>query len=277
MELMQITLFVIVGIVGGLMGSMVGLGGGILIVPVLSLFMGVPIKEAIAASVVAVIATSTTGAVSYVRDEISNIRLGMTLETATTIGAVLGGLTATMLKAQVLQAIFGVLLVLMAGYLYLKRRQKNAYELAEDPGLLGGRYHDPYLKTDVCYQVRQLPIGLAASFVAGNISGLLGIGGGPIKVPVMTIAMGVPMKAAAATSNFMIGVTACASAYIYYTRGMVNPLVAVPVALGVTAGAYVGSRLAPKVSGTRLATALAVILILLAIQMALAVAGIRVR
>jgi hypothetical protein len=105
----------------------------------------------------------------------------------------------------------------------------------------------------------------------------LGIGGGPIKVPVMTVAMGVPMKAAAATSNFMIGVTACASAYIYYTRGMVNPLVAVPVALGVTAGAYVGSRLAPKVSGTRLATALAVILILLAIQMALAVAGIRVR
>jgi uncharacterized protein len=274
---MDPVLLAIIGVLAGLMGSMVGLGGGILIVPVLSLFMGVPIKEAIAASVVAVIATSTTGAVSYVRDEVSNIRLGMTLETATTIGAVLGGLTATMLKAQVLQAIFGVFLILMAAYLFLKGRQKNAYVPTDDPGLLGGRYYDPYLKQYVGYRVRRLPVGLAASFVAGNISGLLGIGGGPIKVPTMTIAMGVPMKAAAATSNFMIGVTACASACIYYTRGLVNPLVAVPVALGVTAGAYVGSRLAPKVSGTKLAAALAVILLLLAVQMALAVLGFKVR
>lgn len=275
---MQPILFAIAGVLAGVMGSMVGLGGGVLIVPALTLFLGVPIHHAIAASVVAVVATSTTTAITYVRDDISNIRLGMTLETATTVGAVLGGLTAAVLSREVLSGIFGVVLIVMSVYLILKQRQIGVRPApAQEVGLFGGRYYDPFLRQEVTYQVRRLPLGLAASFLAGNISGLLGIGGGPIKVPAMTIGMGVPMKAAAATSNFMIGVTACASAYIYYARGMINPLVAVPVALGVTAGAFAGSRLAPRVSGAYLTVALAVILLALAVQMALAAVGIRLR
>lgn len=275
---MLTAVYVLTGALGGVLGSMVGLGGGVLIVPVLTLFLGVPIHQAIAASVVAVVATSTTTAIRYVRDELSNIRLGMTLETATTVGAVLGGLTASALSREVLSGIFGVILMLMSGYLLVRHRQAAVpLEPADDPGTLGGRYHDPYLGQEVTYRVRRLPLGLVASFVAGNVSGLLGIGGGPIKVPAMTLGMGVPMKAAAATSNFMMGVTACASAYIYYTRGMVNPLLAVPVAVGVTAGAYAGSRLAPRVSGAHLTVALAVILMGLAVQMGLAAFGVRIR
>ena len=125
--------------------------------------------------------------------------------------------------------------------------------------------------------MRNLPAGLAASLVAGNLSGLLGIGGGVVKVPVMTLAMGVPMRAAAATSNFMIGVTGCASAYIYYTRGFVNPLVAGPIALGTTVGALLGTRLASRLSGGALTVTLCVVLLVFAVQMGLAAFGIGVR
>jgi uncharacterized protein len=245
---------------------------------VLTLFFGVPIHQAIAASVVGIIATSTTGAISYVRGQITNMRLGMAMETLTAVGAIFGGLTAALLNREVLSAVFCAVLLLMACYIIYKQRQKGprATQL-EEVGLFGGQYYDPSLKQEVGYRVRRLPIGLAASLLAGNISGLLGIGGGPIIVPAMTVGMGVPMKAAAATSNFMIGVTGCASAYIYYMRGTIDPLLAVPIALGVMVGAFFGSRLAPKVNNAQLSTALAVILLILAVQMGLAALGVRVR
>jgi uncharacterized protein len=275
---MQPIILALVGLAAGLLGSMMGLGGGVIVVPVLSLFLGIPIHQAIAASVVAVIATSTTGAISYVRDRLSNIRLGMAMETFTTVGAILGGLTAALLNRETLSAIFGGVLVLMAGYTIYKQRQKSAPPPpVTDMGLLGGQYFDPHLKREVTYRVKRSWVGLVASFFAGNLSGLLGIGGGAIMVPAMTLAMDVPMKAAAATSNFMIGVTGCASAYIYYTRGMVNPAVAVPVALGVTAGAYIGARVAPKLSSASLTLALAIILLALSVQMVLAAFGISYR
>ena len=275
---MDIVILVIVGAIAGLMGSMMGVGGGVLIVPVLSLFLGVPIHQAIAASAVAIIANSATAAISYIRKELANIRLGMTMETMTTVGAILGGFTASLLSREILSGIFAVLLVLMSAYIYLKTRLKSSQSNATgELGLLDESYYDEYLKRDVRYNTRKLPLGLGASLVAGNLSGLLGIGGGLIQVPVMTVAMGLPMKAAVATSNFMIGITACAGAYVYYIRGMVNPTVAVPVALGVTVGAYVGSRLTSKVSGASLTLAFAVIMLIFAIQMGLAAFGIRVR
>lgn len=271
--------FAAAGAAAGTLGAMVGLGGGIIVVPVLSLFLGVPIHSAVAASLVAVVATSSVAAIGYVRDEITNLRLGMTLETATTLGAIAGGLLASRLPREALSGIFAVFLALNAAYLLLKQAKKEdaSSREAKDLGVLGGRYYDPALEHEVSYAVERLPVGLGVSAVAGAVSGLLGIGGGPIKVPMMTSAMGVPMKAAAATSNFMIGVTACASAVLYYSRGMVSPRVAVPVALGVAAGAYGGSKLAPKMKGSRLSAVLATVLSLLAVQMAFAAFGMRLR
>lgn len=276
--MLHLLAFVIAGAAAGTLGALVGLGGGIIIVPVLSLFMGVPIHQAVAASLVAVVATSSVAAIGYTRDEISNLRLGMTLETATTIGAIGGGLLAAHLQREVLSAVFAAFLLLNAAYLVFKQtRREGAPSSSDGTGLLGGRYHDPALGREVVYRVHNVPIGLGVSAVAGAVSGMLGIGGGPIKVPMMTSAMGVPMKAAAATSNFMIGVTACASAALYYNRGLVSPAVAVPVALGVAAGAFAGARLAKRVHGSHLAGILAAVLALLAVQMSLAAAGIRLR
>lgn len=276
--MLHLLAFVVAGAAAGTLGSLVGLGGGIIIVPVLSLFLGVPIHQAVAASLVAVVATSSVAAIGYVRDEISNLRLGMTLETATTIGAIGGGLLASHLQRETLSAVFAAFLLLNAAYLLFRQsRREGAPPSNFDTGVLGGRYHDPALNREVAYRVRRVPLGMAVSALAGAVSGMLGIGGGPIKVPMMTAAMGVPMKAAAATSNFMIGVTACASAALYYTRGMVSPAVAVPVALGVSAGAYAGSRLAKRIHGAHLAKILAAVLAVLAVQMTLAAAGIRLR
>jgi uncharacterized membrane protein YfcA len=267
-----------VGLVAGCLGALVGLGGGIIVVPVLTLFLGVAIHRAVAASLVAVVATSSVAAIGYTRDEISNVRLGMTLETATTLGALAGGLAAAHLSREVLSAIFAAFLAVNAVYLLLKQGRREGDPPREtDVGLLGGRYHDPSLGREVSYRVKNLPAGLGISSIAGAVSGMLGIGGGPIKVPMMTVVMGMPMKAAAATSNFMIGVTACASAVLYYRLGFVSPAVAVPVALGIAGGAFAGARLAPRTKGAHLAGILAVVLAVLAVEMSLAALGIRYR
>ena len=266
------------GLVTGVLGAMVGIGGGVLLVPFLILVMHVPIHHAIGASIVAVIATSSAAASAYVRDELTNIRLGMTLELATTTGAILGSITAALLSREILSAIFAVFLFITAVSMFRRHEEQSAHVFTEaDPGPLGATYHDPYLKKDVTYAVRRLPLGMIVSFIAGNVSGLLGIGGGVIKVPAMTLGMGVPMKAAAATSNFMIGVTAVASAYIYYAHGFVDPGVAAPVAIGVFLGALAGTRLSKKVAGGLLARVLAVVMMVLAVEMGLSAFGISVR
>jgi Predicted permeases len=280
--LVIVAVYLVVGCGVGLFGSLVGLGGGIFLVPALSLFLGVPIHVAIATSLVAVIATSSSAAVGYLRHDLSNIRLGMVLETATTVGSIVGGLVATALNREVLSGIFGVVLAAVAIYMLVKRGGEPAARANIVPGgrldgRIGGHYHDVRRGEDIGYSVRRVPFGLAASFVAGNLSGLLGIGGGVVKVPAMTLAMGVPPKVAVATSNFMIGVTACAGAFIYYSRGYIDPRVAAPIVLGVTVGAYVGSRLTPRIKSSHLLLALAVVMLLLAGQMLLAAVGIRVR
>lgn len=276
---MIVAVYLVVGGAVGLFGALVGLGGGIFLVPILSLFMGVPIHTAIAASLVAVIATSTSAAVGYLRDDLSNIRLGMILEVATTVGAVVGGLVATSLNREILSGVFGVVLATVGIYMIVRRGKGASFEVTPGDTIdgLGGRYHDAQRGEDITYRVRRVPFGLAASFVAGNLSGMLGIGGGVIQVPAMTLAMGVPPKAAIATSNFMIGVTACASAFIYYSGGYIDPRVVVPVVLGVTVGAFAGSRLSPRLKSSHLVLALATVMVLLALQMLLAAFGISVR
>jgi uncharacterized membrane protein YfcA len=271
-------LLAVVGLVGGVFGSMVGLGGGVFVVPALALFLGVPIHQAIAASLVAVVATSTTAAVAYLRDDLTNVRLGITLETMTVSGALVGGLVGALLSRQVLSAGFGGVMLPVAAYLLVRSRTgARVTEAVQGPGLLGASYHDQSLDSTVTYRVQRLPVGMGASLVAGVVSGLLGVGGGFLKVPVMVLAMRVPVRAAVSTSSFMIGVTACTGAVVYMARGLVDPITTVPVVLGVVVGAYLGSRSAQRVRSSVLTIMLAVVLFALAVQMILAAAGISVR
>jgi len=257
---------------------MVGLGGGIFIIPCLTLFLDVPIHSAIAAGLVAVIATSTSGSVAYLRRGLVNLRLAVCVETVLVAGALTGGLVGAMLDKTVLSAIFGGVMIGVAFYMALGRSVlAHAHVDRESVGLLGGGYQDAHSGQVVRYRVRRLPFGLLAGLVAGNISGLLGVGGGFMTVPAMVLIMKVPMRAAAATSSLMLGVTACAGAVAYFARGLVDPTVAVPVVLGVTVGALIGSRLAVRVRQSVLAAVLAVMLFALSVQMILAAAGIRVR
>lgn len=287
--LTYILLFV-TGIGAGVFGALLGLGGGVIMIPILTLGFHVPMHTAIAASVVAVIATSSATAIHYVADRVSNIKLGMTLEIATTIGAVIGGLLAAHSPDKVLRIVFAVFLIYTAvsmvrgGERGAKKETAAAAEgdggtapnaESQDLGVWGDHFYDPSQKREVAYRVGRMPFGLAASFIAGNLSGLLGVGGGLIKVPAMTMLMGVPFKAAAATSNFMIGVTAVASAFIYYGEGLVNPLVTAPVAIGVFIGASWGAKIAPRISSRWLVQAFSVVLVLEAILMSTQAMGIR--
>jgi len=274
----HVILLAVVGFVGGTFGSMVGLGGGVFIIPALTLFLGVPIHSAIAAGLVAVVATSTTAAAAYVRNDLTNMRLGMTMETMTVTGALVGGLVGSALSKGVLSAVFGGIMIAVSIYMGLRRRPGGLPPVAEeDLGLLGASYYDRNLDATVRYTVRRLPEGMAASFVAGTVSGLLGVGGGFLKVPVMVLAMRVPVRAAVSTSAFMVGVTACAGAAVYFARGMVDPVVTVPVVLGIAAGAYLGSKLALRVRSSILAGVLSFVLFALAVQMILASAGVSIR
>ena len=233
-------------IFAGVFGSMLGIGGALILVPVITLFLGVPMKAAIGASIVAVIATSSAAQLVYVERGITHTRLGMVLELATTLGAVAGALTAVLLDVRVLQVLFGTILLWSAWGM----SRRPAGDATEGPtGLLDTSFTDPADGRVVTYGVRRLPLGLGLSFVAGNVSGLLGVGGGAVKMPVMNLLMRVPLKAAIATSNLMIGVTAATSAAVYYGKGYVDPKVAVPTALGILLGAQAGPRV-----GTRLPT-----------------------
>lgn len=249
--------------VGGL-GSMLGIGGGVLLIPLLTGLLGLPIKTAIGASIVSVIATSSAAGAVYVGKGLSHTRLAMVMEIATTLGAVTGGITAILLSPNALSGIFGVVLLYVAFSMSRKTTDENAISTT---GQMDTSYIDPKSGEMVQYGVRRLPFGLGASFLAGNISGLLGIGGGVIKVPVMNLVMGMPMRASIATSNFMIGITAATSAVIYYQRGFVDPHVAAPTALGVLAGAQIGSRIGGKLQSSLLSNIFRWVLVLFSLQM----------
>jgi uncharacterized membrane protein YfcA len=274
----HVLLLLAVGFIGGTFGSMVGLGGGVFIIPALTLFLGVPIHAAISASLLAVVATSTTAAAAFLRDDLSNIRLGMTLETMTVTGALVGSFVGALLSKTALSAIFGGVMVTVSVYMAVRQRVVRPHSVeAGDIGLHGASYFDKAAGATVTYRVRRLPAGLSASLVAGTVSGLLGVGGGFLKVPVMVMAMGVPVRAAVSTSSLMIGVTACAGGLVYFARGLVDPAIAVPVVLGVAAGAYLGSKLAIRVRSSVLTLVLAVVLFALAVQMILSAVGVSVR
>lgn len=232
--------------IAGVFGSLVGVGGGIIVVPVLTLLLGVDIRYAIGASIVSVIATSSGAAASYVRKGVSNLRVAMVLEVATATGAIAGAMLAGVAPRRVLFLMFGLVLVYTALNM-LKKKTAAHIERSPDPIAdrlrLHGSYYDDAERREVHYRVSRTKFGFGVSGIAGLLSGLLGIGGGAIKVPAMHLAMGMPLKVCTATSNFMIGVTAAASAMVYFMRGDVLPFIAAPVASGVLLGAMTGSQL----------------------------------
>ncbi len=257
-------LLLLIAIVIGALGALLGIGGGVLIIPLLTVFLHIPIKVAIGASLVSVIATSTAAGAVYAGRSLTHTKLGMVLEIATTMGALTGGLTAALLSPRILQGLFALLLLFVT---YSMRRIPRDEAVAHPTGLFDTAYEDPFTGHLVRYGVRNLPFGLGAAFIAGNLSGLLGIGGGVVKVPIMTVVMGVPLKAAIATSNFMVGVTAATSAMVYYVQGLIDPQVTVPTALGVLIGAQLGSRLGGRARSLTLKRIFQVLLIVFAIQM----------
>lgn len=267
----------------GIFGAVLGLGGGVIIVPALTLGLGVNFHYAVGASIVSVIATSSGAAATYVREKITNIRVAMLLEVATTVGALLGATLATYVDSQKLFFVFSVSLFFSA-YLMFRKRHRETSHLPSSEGhwmaralKLNGRFHDPVLRQEVEYVVNRVPLGFFLMLGAGIISGLLGIGSGVLKVPAMDSAMNLPLKVSSATSNFMIGVTAAASAGSYYVRGDIVPLLAAPVALGVLLGSWFGTHVMMKLQVKVLRKIFIVVLFLIALEMLLKSFGISVR
>jgi uncharacterized protein len=237
----------VTGAATGMLGSMLGLGGGVFLVPLLTLGLGVPIRVAIAASLISVMATAVASASVNLDRGLVNMRLGLLLEVATVSGALLGGLLAAHLTQRQLYLMFALTMASMGIVMAMRSRTRNVIsDLTVDVGVLGGRLQEGDFA--YVYKVRRLGIGVFASLVAGAVSGLLGLGGGIIKVPILNTFCGVPIRVAAATSTFMIGITTAASAFLYYGRGeIVLPLTAA-VALGALPGSLVGARLSERVA-----------------------------
>ncbi|MCA1667237.1 MAG: sulfite exporter TauE/SafE family protein [Thermomicrobia bacterium] len=257
----------------GLLGSLVGLGGGILIVPLLSIAFRLDIHVAIGASIISVIATSSGAAAAYVRDHLTNIRVGMLLELATSFGAVTGAFIAVYLNARVLFILFGVIL-LFSVVPTIKKIGEDVPQHVVDDRLaarlkLASTYPDRASGAMIAYQVTGVPTGFGLMYVAGVVSGLLGIGSGALKVLAMDTAMRLPIKVSSATSNFMIGVTAAASAGIYFWRGDVLPVVAAPVALGILIGATVGAKLLVRFRNKTVRLVFLPVLAIVAVEMLL--------
>jgi uncharacterized protein len=269
MTILLFTILVCLGsLLAGLLGALTGLGGGVVLVPLLTLFFKVDIRYAIGASLVSVIATSSGAAAAYVKEGFSNIRIGMFLEIATTLGALLGASIATRVPTRAIAIIFGVVLLYSA---YLSRRVRPKSEWNDPPDPLATRLKMngsfPTAEGPRYYNPRHVPAGFSLMFGAGALSGLLGIGSGAVKVLAMDQAMRIPFKVSTTTSNFMIGVTAAASAGVYLNRGYIDPGLAMPVMLGVLVGSLLGSRILMKAETGLLRVVFSLVIVFLGLQM----------
>ena len=268
-----------IGLVAGLLGSTLGVGGGILIVPMLTLALHLPIHTAIGSSLVAIVATSCTEASIYTKNRLTNIKLGLLLETATAPGALVGGLVVALLASSLLNALFGIILVYVAYTMLVHQSPSAEGNTIEDNSVesnraatnsfqwLSNSYYDQSLGKLVAYKVSHIPQGLGAGFFSGTLSSLLGIGGGIVQVPIMNMVMGLPMKPTIATSTFMIAITTTVGALIHYYHGHVYPIIVAPLIIGVFLGARLGPELAQRVRGILLRRIFGVFLLVTALLM----------
>lgn len=260
-----------VSLLAGFLGSLLGLGGGMIVVPALTLLLHIDIRLAIGASIISVIASSSGAAAAYVRDGLANLRVAMFLELGTTLGAITGAYLAGIVQPRFLYILFGAVLGYSAIAMLRRRRVTEVREIGPLTMRLklGASYVDERSGENVAYQPARASFGLFLMYIAGSVSGLLGIGSGALKVPAMDLAMGLPIKVSTATSNFMIGVTAAASAGLYFSRGQIDPFIAAPVAAGVLAGAFLGSRFLGRVTRRALRVTFVIVLIVVSLQMLL--------
>ena len=269
----DILVILLVSIAAGFVGALFGLGGGVLIIPFLTLVEGVPVPLAVGASIVSVVATSSASAATYVQDRLTNLRLGMFLEIGTVAGAITGAFVALYLSASALFILFGLIL-LYATIIMIRARGIDFPANVKPDRLsrilaLGNQYEDHSLNRVVKYEVTRTPLAVFIGYAAGIVSGLLGVGGGIINVPTMNLVSKVPVKVASATSNFMIGVTAAASASVYLLRGDVHPLLAAPLIIGVAGGALLGTRVLKVTPPTRMKVAFGILLAAVSLLMIL--------
>jgi uncharacterized membrane protein YfcA len=265
----------------GAIGAVLGLGGGILLVPILTMFFGVDLHHAMGASIISVIATSSGAAAAYLRAGLGNMRVGLFLALATVSGAITGGLLTGVVPVRALELILGLALsysvVATIKQLGVELPSEQARDPLADRFGLEGSYYDVRLDQEVKYRATHVKLGFTAMYGAGVLSGLLGIGSGAFKVLAMDYLMQLPMKVSTATSNFMIGITAAASAGVYFTRGDIRPLIAAPVAIGVLAGAYLGTALMARLRNTTVRKVFLPVIVYLALSMVLRGLGVHWR
>jgi uncharacterized membrane protein YfcA len=252
-----------------ILGSMLGLGGGVFLVPIFTLFFGVDQKLAIGASAVAVATNSVVGSTVHLESRFTNLRFAMMMEVTTAFGALIGAIIGVWAPEKAINFIFASVLVYSAVSMAIKRASAPTESTADapDPHTIAGEYLDPATKRIVRYVPQRLRLGLSISTFAGLMSGMLGVGGGVIKVPVMNVLMRIPVKAAAGTSTFMVGITAVASSSVYYSRGKIDPTIVIPAMIGIYLGSQFGSRLTRRLHAERLMLIFVLILAYLSISL----------
>ncbi|EAG6101425.1 sulfite exporter TauE/SafE family protein [Listeria monocytogenes] len=273
MDITQTVEILLISVFAGVVGSLLGLGGGIIVTPALTLIFGIDIQYAIGASIISVIATSSGSAIAYIKDGITNLRVGMFLEIATTIGAITGAFVSGLLSATALYIIFGLLLLYSAFNMIKKVSTEFPTNVKPDPLATKLNLHDSYydksLRQTVDYQVANVPAGFGVMYGAGIASGLLGIGSGAFKVMALDVFMKMPLKVSSATSNLMMGVTAAASATVYLFQGDIQPAIAAPVAIGVLVGATLGTRIMQRLKSKVIRIIFIPVILYVAFQMIL--------
>lgn len=265
---MYSSLVLVISVLGGFLGSLLGIGGGMIVIPVLTLIFGVDIRYAIAASLISIIATSSGAAASYLKDHLTNLRVAVLLELGTVAGAMAGFLISSKINSSWLYLLFGGFLLFSSIMMFAKKGDSHTEQ--DHPWSeklkLGGSFTNEKGQL-IIYKVANVPVGLFVMFFAGILSALLGIGSGIFKVLAMDGAMKIPMKVSSATSNFMIGVTATASAGAFLMRGDIRPEIATPVSLGIIIGSYVGARVMPKMPAALIRKIFVVVLVIVSVQM----------
>lgn len=273
LDITQTVEILLISVFAGVVGSLLGLGGGIIVTPALTLIFGIDIQYAIGASIISVIATSSGSAIAYIKDGITNLRVGMFLEIATTIGAITGAFVSGLLSAMALYIIFGLLLLYSAFNMTKKVGTEFPTNVKPDPLATKLNLHDSYydksLRQTVDYQVANVPAGFGVMYGAGIASGLLGIGSGAFKVMALDVFMKMPLKVSSATSNLMMGVTAAASATVYLFQGDIQPAIAAPVAIGVLVGATLGTRIMQRLKSKVIRIIFIPVILYVAFQMIL--------